>query len=489
MMVLLYEIIYILTTKKYINSMKDKIIPVILAGGSGTRLWPMSRTSQPKQFNEFKDGLSLFQFTLLRAKKISKSIPVVVTNKTQQFLALQQSKDLNIDIKVLIEPAAKNTAPAILLSALYIDRTFGNSNIVVLSADHVMDDNFFIESVGDNISSVNNSNIVVFGVTPTYPEIGYGYIEYQEQAGSINKVISFKEKPSIDLAKSYIDRGNYLWNAGIFLFSSDSLQKNMLEYSPEISKFCIEAIKQTDFMTNIIHVFEENFSNCPSDSIDFAVIEKMNEIYVVDIGSSWNDVGTWRNYKKAFPQNEEGNVGDEGVIFKNAKENFVKSSSTKVICLLGVDNLAVIDMPDALLIADINKSQEIKEVVEDLQKKSSEVVTNHRKVYRPWGWYDSLDFGLRDQVKRISVRPGERLSLQKHAHRSEHWVVVKGIATVTINEIVKDIHPNESVYINVGDVHRLENKTSEPVEIIEVQVGDYLGEDDIVRLEDIYGRA
>jgi mannose-1-phosphate guanylyltransferase/mannose-6-phosphate isomerase len=471
------------------SQIKNKLQPVILAGGSGTRLWPISRRNLPKQFNQFRDGKSLFQLTLERAKKISNKIPVIVTNKDTYFIALQQSKEIDIEIKTILEPLAKNTAPAILLASLYVDSIYGDTKIIVLSADHVMEDNSFIELVHDYAFKAENTDMIIFGVSPSYPEVGYGYIETTDKKSVIKKVIKFKEKPTIDLAKEYLEKGNYLWNAGIFLFSSTFFKDAMTLHAPEISNCCMNAINETKLTEDVIRVNDKNFLNCPSISIDYALIEKIEDILVIDIGSSWSDVGTWMNYKKAFNEDKNGNVGDDYTMFEKTKNTFVKSTTSKDICIYGLDNIAVIDTEDALLVMDIKNSSQIGTVVEKYRVKSPGITEIHRKVYRPWGWYDSLDFGKRDQVKRISVRPGERLSLQKHAYRSEHWVVVSGIATVTINETTRDIHPNESVYINVGDIHRLENNTVEPVEIIEVQVGDYLGEDDIVRLEDIYGRS
>jgi len=476
------------------------LYPVILCGGSGTRLWPMSRQQYPKQLLSLVEEHSLFQATLTRIYNnktvgIKLQPPIIVTNEEHRFLIAEQIRHLNIENSViLLEPEGKNTAPALSLAANYLIENDPDSLMLVMPADHVIQQpKSFLAAVVEAAKNINEDDLYTFGVVPTKPETGYGYIKKgSEKNGIIACLDEFVEKPKLDVAQQYVDCGDYVWNSGMFLFSATTWVKASKAFSPAIQE-CVDkayANKTQDY--DFIRINENQFSQCPSDSIDYAVMEKLKSSesfngYVVSLDAGWSDIGSWDSLWEINEKDQSGNVFKGDVLAENTKNSMILSES-RVVATIGVDNLIVIDTPDAVLIADKNESQSVKKIVNRLADAARDEIITHRKVYRPWGNYESIDNGARFQVKRIVVNPGATLSLQMHHHRAEHWIVVTGTAQVTRGEEVFLLSENESTYIPLGVTHRLENPGTIPLEIIEVQSGSYLGEDDIVRFQDDYGR-
>ncbi len=471
------------------------LIPVILCGGSGTRLWPLSRKSYPKQFLSLASEKSLFQDTLTRATIVSDAEAIVITNNDYRFLAAEQIKQSEPESSVgeiILEPDAKNTAPAIAVAALKAlnHNKRGSPYLLVMPADHaIVNTQAFIESVQQAKSAAQKGKLVTFGIVPDKPETGYGYI----QSATINTdssalaVKQFVEKPELKTAKKYLEEGNYFWNSGIFLFRAERYIEELEKHNPEMVNACKAAIYNGKQDLDFFRLEQESFSACPEDSIDYAVMEKSNDVVVVPLNAGWSDIGSWSALAEVHTSDTHGNVGKGDTLLLKSKNCYVHSEK-KLVTTLGVEDLVIVDTPDALLVANKDKVQDVKQIVRELEREEREVATSHRETYRPWGKYDSVDKGQRFQVKRITVNPGETLSLQKHYHRAEHWIVVSGIAEVTRDEDTFNISENESVYIPLGAVHRLSNPGKIPLELIEVQSGSYLGEDDIIRLDDNYGR-
>lgn len=467
--------------------------PVILSGGSGTRLWPLSRHNQPKQFLPLFGDLSLFQEAALRSAQIAGARPpIVVCSDDHRFMAGEQLQQCGVDSgAILLEPCARNTAPAIALAALHLLEQDADANMLVQPADHlVTDQTAFLEAVARAQALAEDGWLVTFGITPDEPETGYGYIQQGDAlTGGAFRVRRFVEKPDLATAEAYLESGDFAWNSGIFLFRARDFVEMLGRHAPEILAAVQASWEEAKRDLDFIRVGADAFTTCPSDSIDYAVMEKAERVAVVPVECGWSDVGSWSAIWQASPGDENGNRHQGDVWSLDCRGNLVRASDRRMIATIGVDDLVVVDTPDAILVAHKERVQDVKKIVDKMKASGRPEHRFHRKVYRPWGSYDSIDMGERFQVKRIVVKPGAALSLQKHHKRAEHWVVVSGAAEVTCDNRVFDLHENESTFIPLGSVHRLRNTGSEPVELIEVQSGSYLGEDDIVRLEDVYGRT
>lgn len=470
--------------------MTAKIVPVIMAGGSGTRLWPLSRAQHPKQFLKLSpDGYTLLQATLLRLKNLSCEEPILICNEEHRFLAAEQMREIGISAKIILEPEGKNTAPAVALAAAYQNKKDKDSILLVLAADHVIQNQTaFEQGIHQAIELANNNKLVTFGIVPTHAETGYGYIEKGTEILSGYSVKKFVEKPSLDVAEQYLASGLFLWNSGMFMFKTGIFLEQLSQHAHDIYETCEKSIEDTTLDLDFIRINAEIFSQCRSDSIDYAVMEKTQDAVVIPLDAAWSDVGSWSALWDIQNKDEHGNVLHGDVISIDSKNSYCHSNN-KLVSLLGVENIIVIETKDAVLVADKSKVQDIKKIVESLKKENRTEHFNHREVYRPWGKYDSIDHSSRYQVKRITVKPGEKLSIQMHHHRSEHWIVVSGTAKIHKGKESFLLTENQSTYIPLGEIHALENPGKLPLELIEVQSGSYLGEDDIVRFEDIYGRC
>ncbi|MEJ7745167.1 MAG: mannose-1-phosphate guanylyltransferase/mannose-6-phosphate isomerase [Luteimonas sp.] len=466
--------------------------PVILSGGSGSRLWPLSRQNQPKQFLTLIGERSLFQETLLRTSRLpGAQAPVTVCSEEHRFMVGEQLHEIELaQGAILLEPSARNTAPAIALAALHLVETDAQATMLVLPADHLIDDEAaFQEAVARAMALAEQDWLVTFGIDPDYAETGYGYIERGESLGDGGfRVARFVEKPDLATAQSYLDAGTYAWNSGMFLFKAQRYLDELARHAPLILQSTRAAFAAAQSDLDFIRVGKAEFEACPDDSIDYAVMEKTDRAAVVPVACGWSDIGSWSSLWSAAQRDGDGNRHDGDVLSVDTRNSLVRASDRRMIATIGVEDLVIIDTPDATLVARKDRVQDVKQIVDLLKAAGRQEHLYHRKVYRPWGNYDSIDMGDRFQVKRIVVKPGAALSLQKHHQRAEHWIVVSGVAEVTCDDRVFDLHENESTYIPLGSVHRLRNRGTEPVELIEVQSGSYLGEDDIVRLEDVYGR-
>ena len=465
------------------------IVPVILAGGGGVRLWPLSREFYPKQFINLVNDTSLFQDTIMRLPDELDS-PLVICNEEHRFIVAEQLRQINSSNKgIILEPIGKNTAPAIAIAAMNLLNEREDPILLVLSADHLIDNNQkFLKTIRIARKIAEQGKMVAIGVQPNKPEIGYGYIEVDNsEKNEYYNIISFTEKPNLKAAKKYLNSGNHYWNSGIFIFKASVYLNELKKYEPEIfticKKSCVNPPKDLDF----IRLDNEEFYKCPNKSIDYAVMEKINNGVVVPFDGSWSDIGSWEALWNSKIKDSNNNVSEGDVVLKKVQNSYIHSSN-RLIVVNDISDLIIIDTQDALLVSSKKSSQDIKNIVQNLKKDNRSELNNHRKVYRPWGYYDSIDTGKGFQVKRIFVNPGAKLSLQKHKKRSEHWVIVKGIALITCGKKVFQLNENQSTYIPKEEIHRLENKSDSPLEIIEIQTGDYLGEDDIIRLEDDYHR-
>ena len=466
------------------------IVPVILSGGSGTRLWPLSRKHRPKQYlNLINDDSTLFQETVLRLPKgIEK--PLIISNEEHRFLVAEQLREIGMNnCSIILEPYGKNTAPAVTLAALNFLSIKVAPTLLVLSSDHLIQNNSaFHRAVATGKTLAEQEKLVTFGVAPTAPETGYGYIEVKKSnSKKYHDIKSFIEKPSLDKAISFVESGNYFWNSGIFMFKASVYLKELEKFEPEILKACKKSFNNNLIDLNFHRLNKEEFNKCPDKSIDYAVMENTLNGAVIQLDSLWKDLGSWSTLWDFKTKDNKRNVTKGDVILEAVYDTYAVSSN-RLIAALGVSGLVIIDTPDALLISDKKNVQNIKNIVKTLRKNNRSELDNHRQVYRPWGYYDSIDSGDGFKVKRILVNPGAQLSLQKHKYRSEHWVVVKGVAQVTCAEKIFELKENESTYIPQGTVHRLRNNGDKPLEIIEIQTGSYLEEDDIIRLQDDYER-
>lgn len=453
---------------------------IILCGGSGTRLWPISRTLMPKQFVKLFSNKSLFQLTVERNSKVCKS-QFIVSNTEQYFLALDQLEELNkVNNSYLLEPVGRNTAPAIALACMNLAY---DEIVLVTPSDHLIKDEKEYEKVLKKAKEFAKDNkLVTFGITPTFPETGFGYIE------SINEfdVKAFHEKPDFETATSYLKAENYYWNSGMFCFKAGVFLDELEKYSPEIYNKSQDAFNNAN-KNEIIRIKHEDMINIPEDSIDYAVMEKSEIVKVVPSNINWSDVGSFDALFEELPKDKNNNTKNENHISIDSKNNLVYGND-KLIATVDVEDLIIVDTGDALLISKKGSSQKVKKVVEKLKANNSQLHNIHLTGHRPWGIYTVLEESVGYKIKRIEVKPGCRLSLQKHFHRNEHWIVVSGTATVTVGNETKYVRPNESTYIKMGEIHRLENEGKIPVVLIEAQVGEYTGEDDIVRIDDDFKR-
>jgi mannose-1-phosphate guanylyltransferase/mannose-6-phosphate isomerase len=483
-----------------------EVSPVILCGGSGTRLWPLSRTGFPKQFLCLTGHDSLFQQAATRLAQVGSaditvSPHLLVTGEDHRFLAAEQLREAGIPLgQALLEPAGRNTAPALTLAALAAQASGHDPVLVVTPADQtVVNSAAFTQAMQHSIREAATGTIVILGITPDRPETGYGYIQADGDKGSVDlgagsaalPVKRFVEKPNAATAQTYLDASSYFWNAGMFVLKASVWLNALAQFRPDISQATRTAWDQRREDGHFIRPGEEAFKAIPSESIDYAVMEHAPgaglPIKMVPLNAGWNDLGAWDAVWSVLPKDATGNAHVGDVLFTDSRNTLVHATS-RLVSLVGVDDLIVIETPDAVLVADRTRSQDVKHIVKALADQGREEQTLHRKVHRPWGWYDSIDEGGRFKVKRIQVKPGASLSLQKHHHRAEHWIVVTGTAEITNGDKVVLLTENQSTYIPLGEVHRLANPGTIPLEIIEVQSGSYLGEDDIVRFEDHYGR-
>src|SRR5690554_492311 len=466
------------------------ILPVIMAGGSGSRLWPLSRAAFPKQFLKLNGDGTMLQETITRLNKNSTDAPIVICNEEHRFLTAEQLRQIGqLNHNIILEPVGRNTAPAIALAALCAVKRGTDPIMLVLAADHVIKNTAaFQEAVVKATGHAEQGKLVTFGIVPTGPETGYGYIERGADSGDAFAVARFVEKPNLETAEKYVSSGDLYWNSGMFMFRASRYLEELKVHRPDIHAACEAAIGDTSADLDFVRVDKDAFMKCPEDSIDYAVMEKTTDAVVVPMDAGWNDVGSWSSLWDVSDRDENGNVHHGDVMAHNSRNNYV-FAETGLVATVGVEDVVVVQTKDAVLVTRKCQVQDVKKIVEELKQNSRPEFKLHREVYRPWGKYDSVDGGERYQVKRITVNPGEKLSIQMHHHRAEHWIVVSGTANVTINEHTSLVTENESVYIPVGSVHALENPGKIPLELIEVQSGAYLGEDDIVRFEDRYGRA
>ena len=466
------------------------IVPVILTGGSGTRLWPLSRTFFPKQFINLVNDTTLFQDTIMRLpKKVSE--PLIICNEAHRFIVAEQLRQIESgNIGIILEPVGKNTAPAIAIAAMKLLNDNKDPILLVLSSDHLIKNNQkFHYSIMVAKEIAEQKKLVAIGVEPSAAETGYGYIEIDNSDTSqYYNITSFTEKPNQKNAKKYLDSGNYLWNSGIFLFRASVYLRELEKFEPEIYTACKKSSKSVNIDSDFVRLDNTHFSKCPSKSIDYAVMEKTNDAVVVPFNGVWSDIGSWDTLWEAKPKDTNNNVIEGDVILDKVSNSYVYSSN-RLVSATNLSDLIIIDTQDALLVSSKKSSQNINNIVEKLKIDSRSEKDDNRKVYRPWGYFDSIDYGEGFQVKRLFINPGAKLSLQKHQKRAEHWVVVKGIALVTCGEKKYKLTENQSTYIPKGEIHRLENCDKIPLEIIEIQTGNYLGEDDIIRLEDDYERS
>jgi len=465
----------------------NDLLPVILSGGSGTRLWPLSRESYPKQFLPLVEDISMLQATWRRVAPLAGRRPIVVANQEHRFMAAEQLREMGAEPSaILLEPVGRNTAPAIAVAALEALRDGDDALLLVLPSDHVIrDEAAFHAVVRAALPAAREGRLVTFGIVPTAPETGYGYIQAAAGEG-VRAVAQFVEKPDRATAENYLASGAYFWNSGMFLFRASRYLQELERWQPAMLTACRQALEEARRDTDFVRLQTEHFAACPSDSIDYAVMEKTDAAAVIALDAGWNDVGSWAALWEATAQDADGNAHHGDVIALNCRNTYAHAS--RLVAMIGLEDVVVVDTDDALLIAHRDQVQQVKDVVGRIKGSGRTHAVTHRKVYRPWGAYDSIDNGERFQVKRITVKPGGALSLQMHHHRAEHWIVVSGTAKVTRGEETILLTENQSTYIPLGVVHRLENPGRLPLELIEVQSGSYLGEDDIVRFEDVYGR-
>ena len=462
-----------------------KIYPVVMAGGHGTRLWPLSRSMHPKQFLNMHGDNSMLQATVKRLSKLNIESPIIICNEEHRFFVAEQLREISSLGPIILEPVGRNTAAAAALAAFSAEE---DPMLLVLAADHVIqDEGAFTKTIGEAIPLANAGHLVTFGIVPTEPHTGYGYIKRGKPQGNGYTIEEFVEKPSADIAQQYISSDCYYWNSGMFLFKASKYLEELEKFRPEIHKACKAAVKSVRKDGDFIRIDKDQFASSPSDSIDYAVMENTSDAVVVPLEANWSDIGSWSSLWDVSQKDINGNFSSGDVILHDVKNSYIKTDD-KLVAAIGLEDLVIISTKDVLMVANKSNVQDVKIIAGQLQEQGRPEWEYHREVYRPWGKYDSLDKGPTHQVKRITVKPGAKLSVQMHHHRSEHWVVVSGLARVTKGEDSFLLNENQSTYIPVGVIHSLENVGIENLELIEVQSGSYLGEDDIVRFDDKYGR-
>ena len=462
--------------------------PVLLSGGSGTRLWPLSREAYPKQFLPLAGADTMLQATWSRVAPIAGFPPIVVAGEDHRFLVAEQLRQVGAPTPaIVLEPVGRNTAPAIAAAALQATAGGDDPVLLVLPSDHVVRDvEAFRAAVDAALPAAEAGALVTFGIVPSAPETGFGYIQ-AEAGDGVRKVLRFVEKPDAATAQGYLAEGGYYWNSGMFLFRASRFLEELAAFRPDILEGVRAALGEARRDGDFIRLDRDAFAATPADSIDYAVMEKTDAAMVLPVDIGWNDVGSWSALWDVAERDDAGNAHHGDVIAVDSRNSY--AYARRLVALVGVDDLVVVETDDAVLVARKDRVQQVKDVVARLKSEQRSQAALHREVHRPWGSYDSVDMGERFQVKRIKVKPGAALSLQSHRHRAEHWIVVSGTARVTRDHDVFELHANQSAYIPIGAKHRLENPGTEVLELIEVQSGDYLGEDDIVRYEDVYGRS
>jgi mannose-1-phosphate guanylyltransferase len=462
------------------------ICAVVMAGGSGTRLWPISRATHPKQFLALDSDATMLQGTMSRLTDLNIDSSITICNEEHRFFVAEQLREIDQLGSIILEPVGRNTAPAIALAALACK---DDPLLLVLAADHVIkDDVAFNRAVSEAIPLAESGKLVTFGIVPTEAHTGYGYIKRGADQGSGFDVDQFVEKPTAEVATDYVNSGNYYWNSGMFLFRASRYLEELKKFRPDIYAACEVSVKDVASDLDFLRVDQAAFETCPSDSVDYAVMEKTADAMVVPMDAGWSDIGSWSSLWDVSEKDANGNVVQGDVMLHSSTNSYVRASD-QLVAAVGVDNLVVVATKDVVMVADKDNVQDVKLVAQKLKEQARPEWEYNREVYRPWGKYDSIDQGEGYQVKRITVKPGAKLSLQLHHHRAEHWIVVSGTAKVTNGERTFLLSENESTYIPIGVVHCLENPGKVSLELIEVQSGSYLGEDDIVRFEDIYGRV
>ena len=467
-----------------------QILPVILSGGSGTRLWPTSRSMYPKQLQALASDATMLQATALRVADLPGVADscLVICNESHRFSVAEQLHEIDRPAQIILEPEGRNTAPAIALAAFDALSNHGDCLLLVMPADHVIEDaSAFARAAGIAVKAADEGHMVTFGIVPKKPETGYGYIKAGAIDGQAAPVQAFVEKPDLATAESYVKSGDYFWNSGMFLFRASTYLAELERCAPGIHAACRASMEEAAEDGEFLRPGEEAFRACPSNSIDYAVMEKSDNVYMVPLDAGWSDVGSWSALQDVSSKDDDQNHVRGDTLLHNCSGTFVQAES-RLVAGVGLKDLIVVETKDSVLVANRNDVQDVKNVVDELRERGRSETELHREVFRPWGSFDSLEVAENFQVKRLVIKPGAVLSLQKHAHRSEHWVVVSGKIRVTRNDEEFDLSENESTYVAIGDVHRIANPFDVAAHVIEVQCGDYLGEDDIVRLEDNYGR-
>ncbi len=474
------------------------IIPIILAGGSGTRLWPLSRQLYPKQLIDIYNDKTMLQNTILRLDDFENTgSPIVVCNEEHRFMTAEQLREINVEPKaIILEPVGRDTAPAIAMAALKAMENNQDPTLLVLPADHVIEKiSKFHDAILSGLEYVKQDNLIAFGIVPDSPETGYGYIKQGEllnkellnKEPSISKIEIFVEKPDLATAQKYLDSGSYTWNSGMFMFKASAIIKELEIYAPEIIKSCTKALSTGTQDLDFFRLKMDDFQKIPSDSIDYAVMEKTEKGIVISIDVGWNDMGSFEALWQTGEKDKNQNVIKGNVLTHDVKDTYINSEKS-LIAAVGLEKFVIVETKDVVFISPRDRVQDVKKIVKQLKDQNRSEAINHSKVFRPWGSYETIDIEPRFQVKRITVKPGAKLSLQKHFHRAEHWIVVSGAAIITKGKEEMLLKEDQSTYIPLGIMHRLENPWKIPLELIEVQSGTYLGEDDIIRFDDVYGR-